>query len=126
MLFFPVVTSTNVSGNLNAFPFLLMHKCLQTNQNNHPLIVYFISAERFKCNENKMFNEQTQIFQKKQAHLTCFERWMNAISFDIFYIYLLTWQLLFKDLVLGYCCTYVVESFYTNAWISNLIINKWV
>lgn len=114
-------------GILMHFLFLLMCECLQTNQNNHPtLIVYFISAERFRCNENKMFIEQTQIFQKKRAHLTCFERWMSTISFDIFYIYLLTWQLLFKDLVLGYCCTYVVELFYTNARISNLIINKWV
>jgi len=43
------------------------------------------NAMKIKCLMSIM-----QIFQKKQAHLTCFERWMNTINFDLFYIYLLT------------------------------------
>lgn len=50
-----------------------MDKCLKTDQNNRPtLVVYFISAKRFKCNENKMFNEHNTDFPEETGIFNLF------------------------------------------------------
>lgn len=50
-----------------------MHKRLKTDQNSHPsLIVYFISAKRFKFNEKEMFNECNTDFPEEAGLLNLF------------------------------------------------------
>lgn len=50
-----------------------MYKCLKTDQTNRPtLIVYFISTERFKCNENKMFSEHNTDFPEQTGTFNLF------------------------------------------------------